>query len=536
MAFLNLNGWAIPVATCELAHAHINAASGYTPNGLFTLQRNSFARTWRVRTGLLTSAERDALLEMLGHRGDGWRWGLLGETAKGWHTLSKHFYSDKRRAAQTAEEVATVVSAYAADGTRVYDWNYNPVAPQAGTEGAVCVDKGSTNLLSANEAHPTTNGHLLNFGAGTHAADSVRYWTGSGAVTVTAPAAGDGVQADATVSIGVDYVCSVHVYPYADSQPITVRYTNGAGTTISQVVYTLPTAGYWYRLKTFGTQTVDTTARIRVLSNSGAAASYAVDGLQIEAQSTGHPTSWIDPGADVWGSGNGVRPAGVLDFDPFYLDWRNGFTVSTWVNAQTLGSATSDIIWDSSDGFPRFVVYKTSADAFRADVQSSDGQTLSAVGSATTAGIHHVAAVFDPDASSLSLYVDGALAQTDTSWAGSGSREKFDVEKTTGDMSVGSGGVAGANNWLGTIGALQVLPYTVPASVVAGWYDSGTDDRAQPGVMPLGCYGTFLQQGDSYVDVYAQVDAAPHEPYFDGATWQERGGRVAFTLFEAEKR
>ena len=534
MSFLHLNGWAIPIATCEPSHAGIAESRGYTVNGIYSLQRNSYSRVWRCRTGLLTSQERDALMEMLGHRGDGWRWALLGEDANGQHTASKHFYTDKRRPARSGQEVAQMVSAYAADGARVYDWNYNPVAPHAGSEGAACVDKGSTNLLSANEARPTVNGHLVDVFTGTHAADTTRYWTGSGAVNVNCLATNDGIEVNATAVVSTAYVASAHVYARSDNQQIVVKYLNGAGTELDSQSYTLPTAGQWYRLKTAGTQAVDTTARLRVLSNNGAM-DFGVDGLQIETQTNGHPTAWLDPGVDVWGSGNGVRPAGILDYETFSTTARRGLTLSAWVNLQAVGSGANDHIVDLFDGTPAAVLFADSSDRFEFQIKSSDGNTLSCTSAAKAVGVYHVVGVHDPDANSASLYVDGALEQSDTTWSG-GSRERFDPEKGSGDTSIGTAGVAGTANWLGTIGAVQVLPYPVPASIVSGWYDSGEDDRAQPGVFPIGAYGGFLQRGDDRVDVYAQLDASPHEPYYTGSTWETRGGRVAFTLFEAERR
>jgi hypothetical protein len=532
MSFLNLNGWAVPIVSCEPSHIGISPRRGYSPNGIYQFQRNSYARSWSCRTGLLTSEERDVLTEMLGHRGDGWRWSLQGTAPAGVHTDSKFFYSDKRRAAQSAEEVATVVSAYAADGARVYDWNYNPVSPCEGSEGAVCVDEGSTNLYTANRAHPTANGHLTNVSSGTHAADSTRFWTGSGAVNVNCTADGDGVRADFTATIGQPYVLSAHVYAREDDQVVKCRYWNSSPAEIATVTYTLPTAGSWYRLKVSGTQTTTTTGQIRVTSFGGGAMDFGIDGLQAELQTTGHPTAWI-----AGGSPGVTRAAGILDYDLFTTDFTRGITISAWVNHQTNSDAVSRSIVDIGETQKNQVrLYRVGSGFYQFLVYDGQGNSLEPA-IAESLGVHHIVGVYDRQANSSTIYVDGgASGVTDSSWNGADGHNFWDASRGTGDFSIGTFSAAGSANWHGTIGSVQILPYPVPASVVTGWYDSGSDARAQPGVLPMGAYGDFTQFGEERVDVYGQLDSAPHEPWWNGATFEKRGGRVAFTLFEAEKR
>ncbi|NIU03760.1 MAG: hypothetical protein GWN29_04890 [Gammaproteobacteria bacterium] len=552
MSMLHLNGWAVPVVTCELKHQDIAGARGYSANGLYRFTRNSYARTWRCRTGLLTSAERDALLQILGHRGDGWQWDLAGDAANGVHTSSKRFYSDKFRAAQSAEEVATLESAYAADGARVYDYNGNTMALHDGAEGMLHVDPGSTNILTANQSHPTANGHLTDYAANapstsTHAADSSRYWTGSGAVQVTVDEAGDGVEVTATVTAGQTYQLSCYVSPRAGGESIRIEYYDTAGTPNQIAVqnYTLPSdVDTWVRITCGGEQTAgETTAKMRVTMQGGTGA-FGIDGLQIEQQDVA-PTAWLDAGDDVWGSGNGIRPAGVLDYDQFLTGHTSGITFGGWFNVLDVGGGVGRYLLQTAaatEASARLSI--TTGDAPTAVIYASDGSLLQATGSALTAGHHHLVATYDPSSTpTLTLYVDGASAATDTTW--SGARSRWDVENTTGDFSIGSNGSAGtttAHDAL--IGSIHVLPYVVPASVVSGWrhYDSDlvavTTARPTPSVMPINAYGDFLQSGHDPdgVAVYAQVDSAPHEPWFSSGTWQERGGRVAFTLFEAEKR
>lgn len=535
MSFLHLNGWDIPLVSCELSQRAIAAFRGYSPNGVYQMQRNSFARVWVARTSLLTSAQRDALLEMLGHRGDSYRWDLAGNPA-GYVYVGDasvaEVYSDKFRPPQAVEAVATIHSTYAADGARVYLANNAPVGPMAGCSGSVAVEPGTVNLLSASEAHPTANGHLTNIASGSHAAESDRYWTGAGSVTVTCTASNDGVEANGTGVIGQIYQLSVYVRGSAGGEQIVLQHRNAAGAIIASQAYTLPSElDKWTRYKVSGTQITDTTVRLFILSANGAM-QFSVDGLQVEQQNA-RVTSWVDPAQDFWGSGNGVRDAGVLDYDTWLASYTSGVTLASWINLHTLIGAAQTLIQTGATGARANLVINNLEQPYFSAI-SSDDSLQRPTGTALSLGLHFIVGVHDPTANASYLYVDGALVDTDSTW--SAARQYWDAKTHAGDLSVGSNGTPGSTCPAAILGPTMVLPYVLPASVIGGLYAAAVDDRAAPGVIPIGAHGTFLQDGDKRVDVYSQVDATPHEPWFNGATWELRGGRIAFTLFEAEKR
>ena len=529
MAFMELNGWSVPVASCELSQVGIAESRGYSPNGIYQMRRNSFARAWRCRSGLLTSGERDALLEMLGHRGDGWNWDLRGDAPAGVHYSDKHFYSNKFRPALSAQQQATVESAYAADRARVYDWNANRLAAHERCQGVLHVDPASTNLLSATKAHPTANGHLVDVSTGSHAADSSRYWTGSGAVEVTTGGVGGGVKASSFATIGLTYQLSCYVSPRAGGESLTVEYINGGASVLGTANYTLlGDVDTWQRLVVFGVQATDTIANIQVTSQSGSPV-FGIDGLQIEQVDSG-PTAWLDPAADIWGSGLGVRPAGRLDFDQWTTGFLSGITLSAWVNIQRPG-VTGTLVRSAATGT---AVLQVTGGQYNCHIAATDGSLVTALGGTTEVGPHNIVGVYDPVTATVSLYVDGIFIASDSVW--SGARERWDVDQATGDFAIGTNGNPGVNVSPGPISSLLVLPYVVPPSAIESWYRAGTDARPTVGVMPIHATGSFLQQGNEEVMVLGQVDGTPHEPYFTGPTLEERGGRVAFTLFEAEKR
>lgn len=538
MSYLHINGYAIPIESCEPTHQHIAASMGYSPNGVYQLSRNGYARAWKCRSGLLTTAERHAMMAILGHRGDGWRFNLSAASNGVVYitdATSPEVYSDKFKVPQSAEAVATIMAAYGADGARVYDWNGNPYGAFDGSQGSVLVEPGTTNLLSANEAHPTANGHVINVFTGTHAADSARYWTGSGCIAVNCLATNDGIEVNGTGVVSSDYVLTGKVRGHVGGEQLQVLYLNNAGTTIANGNITLAAdADRWTRVRVYGTQVVDTNVRLRILSNNGAM-NFSVDGLQIE-QKTTQPTAWVDPGQDPWGSGSGVRPNGVLDFDTFVSEWVDGFTLSAWVNVQNVTPAASGLIVDTGSGNPRTGLYITTGGAlvFFANASGPATSALSVTGGVVSAGWHHVVGVYDRDANTAYLYVDGAADGSDDTW--SGVRQYFDIENSANDTSIGSAGTAGANTFPGPIASVQFLPYAMPATVIAGMYDSAQQVRLPPGVLPLSVHGDALQLGERWIQATATLDATPHNPWWNGATFESGGGRVAFTLNEAVRR
>lgn len=549
MAFMHLNGWAVPVASCELGYTDIASSRGYSPHGIYQMRRNGSTRMWRCRTALLTGEERDALLELLTHRGDAWSWDLKGTDPDGVlfiaDSTTPASYTDKFREPETLEAIATIETARAADGTVVYDHNGNLVAPHDGSQGVVSVHDATTNLLTAANANPNAGTDLTALGGASLSTEFIYRWRGAGCVQVDGSIAFNGAQTAAVTTVvgSNELVATGYVRSDGDAAKtydIAIYADNGGGFAVAAAATAVAIpANSWQRLTvslTVGTPAVNG-YKVAVRQATGGAQTYWVDGLQLEEQAISSPTSWCDPGADTWGSGNGVRPAGQLDYAQFSTGYVDGFTLAAWVNHQVAG-ANQRIIQTSvaaSTSAARSILQVGVTNAPSGTVASIDGSTLTVNGAAIALGWHHIVLVYDRDGNQALLYVDGDLEGTDATWSGASARN-FDATRLVDDVSIGTDSSPGSTNWLGTIGSIEYLPYQVPASVVSGWYDSGASARNRSKVMPVGAYGTFLQSGNAYVDVYGQIDGAPHEPWFNGSTFEKRGGRVAFTLFEAARR
>lgn len=546
--FMHLNGWAVPIVTCEPVHVPIADARGYGPNGVYQFARNEYARAWTCRTGLLTGAQRDALLDILGHRGDGWSWPLSAAPSGVEYlnaTTDSPGFSSKFRA-QSAQ-LATIVSAYGGDGSRVYDHNGNPMAPFAGAAGSVVLDHGTTNLLAAVHAQATASGNFTALGGGVLSTDTSRYWRGGASVKCVATNAGDGLQPNAAVgglANATRYSVTVHVKRLSGDAELRLLETGGSnpGSTIAAIPWASDNDAWIRATAARVTGATAGTLTWQVVQKNATAATFWANGAQLENTATHfEPTAWIDSGADPWLAGNGVRGGGLLDYSNFITTYTRGCTIACWYNVQRVTSASLRQLVRTAGVDPRFDIYINTAGQVVSEAVASDGSFIrSNTAGAITLGWHHFVAVYDRDASSLTLYVDGVSQGTDSYWGGG--RQYWDAENTSDVVTIGTQGLVGAQAALGIIGAIQLLPYPVPASVADAWYDyddvllTFRDDRAQPAVMPIGAYGSFLHGGDRYADVYAQVDSAPHEPWFNGSTWETRGGRVAFTLFEDAKR
>lgn len=552
MSYLHINGIAVPVKECQPGYVPIAGNSGYSPNGVYQVNRNGFARQWKVRTSLLSSDMRVALAEMLSHRGEAWRW-ELSSAANGVHYIpdetASEAYSDRIRLPKSASN-ATVMSAYGADGARVYDWNGNPYAPLSGCEGSLLVEEGATNIATANLFDPANTTGFGTYGSSTRSHDTEHYWTGDGSIDVAL----DGLGGSEGVTIGAitgqtDYIISAFVRVDPALAGATIRaqiWDDTASVWLDSARDTVATyADGWYRVYATGAPaggaSSDVYLRIWVPSN-GTAASFFVDGVMAEVQpSLLKPTAPVDPGSDPFGAGTGVRPAGVLDWaNTFVASYTQGITLAAWVNIQNLGvSAVSAVLIDSADDFPKIVLFweDGSGDRFALEVASDGGTYLQPRGTqGKTVGWYHVVGVYDRKTNAAYLYVNGALESSDTSWSGGKGRTFMDASGMTGDFSLGTFGAAGANVLPGPLGPCMVLPFAAPAEMVSGWYNGGADSYAVPGVFPLGIHGDVLGTSELNIKALATIDSMPHIEWEKDGVWQGHGGEIAFTLTEATAR
>lgn len=546
MSYLQINGYQVPVKECEPAYVPIANGSAYSPSGAYQLNRNGQARSWKVRTSLLDSEMRLALAEMLSERGESWRFDLGADPDGVLYVPDDSVdavWSTSKRVPKSAIN-CTVLSSYGADGSRCVDWNNTPIAPFSGCSGAVMVDAGTTNLFTQNESNPESGAlGWTASGAALVVADTSNYWTGSASARLQTAAGGTAISSSRTVSGSTQYVVSMRVKYISGDLTAVIRVVenDGAATTTTTATSLYSTDRWVTITHTFTTQAGTTACTVELLP-SIATADYCFDGCLLEANADGLPTAWINAGVDAYGSGAGVRPAGVLDFDSFCSSYVNGFTLSAWVNLQIVGRALEHGIIDLGDSSPRATLYfyDNSSDRFTLKVFASDGSTLQPLSSSySTPGWYHVVGTYDAGTRTARVYVNGVLDGTDSSW--SGAKQYYDGEKLLGDFSIGTFGAAGLNTFGGTIGPVMVLPFPAPADMVSGWYDLSQDTFGYPsvpvpGILPFAVSGDVLGTSEPYVYCYASVDAMPHIQWEKNGVWQGHGGELAFTLREVAAR
>lgn len=541
MGYLHLNGYAIPVADGgEISHDEIASRRGYSFNGVYQFTRNSLARAWRFRTSLMSRDELVALAGMLNMQGDGWRWDIDG-SPNGVHYIagssSSEGYSDMRRVQKNTEAVATVCSAYGSDGSIVRDWNGNLYAPFYGCQGSLMTDPGTTNKFVL-----TTSGNL---GSGSVTNPSAAAsWEGTNCISnfISGTSGTQGFYVGDLIEVSGGHTLSAYVKfssPLLNRLWRTSYYDVATGFVVGTTVDFTPTDDdVWYRVYTYGAGTVGGAIRLWIYTGvSGGTGTMYIDGIQWETNvADGYPTAYVGPSDNPWGSGNGIRPAGVLDYNSFISTYTNGITISAWVNFQRLNPGGSRYIFDSSDTNPRMILFVDTSNRFRFLVFATSSSLLDVTPAASAVGIHHLVATYDPRDSTARLYIDGTLAASDSSW--SGSRRTLDIEKITGDLSIGSTGTAGTFWCPGPIGPVQLYPFVATESMIAGLYNAGSADAPVPGVMPLGAHGGFLGAGEKSVKVYTgdvKIAPAPHVPESTGQ-FDDGGGRLSFTMVEAVGR
>lgn len=554
MGLLHINGYAIPVEHGgELSYLETASTRAYSFNGMYQFSRNALARSWRFVTAPLSRDEVLSISQMVNMRGDAWRW-ALSSAPNGvhyiWWASNSEAFTDMRRPGKNSESKATVVSAYSADGGRVYDWNGNAYAPFSGCEGSVLVEPGTTNIVSQAIAECTDHTQFGSVGSSTKDNNADNFWQGSTSVSLITQAAtpASGMKFTLTVA-GGDYtagdvlVWSLYVKGTAGGETIRLNVNEDTGSGYSyltQTEYTInASSDAWTRIYLSISTTASTSVGIELnilnpATYAGGAQTFLIDGIQVEANPPdSYPTSWVSPGADPWLSGNGVRPAGILDYDTWLSSYTNGFTLSAWVNFQFMSPSASKRIFKSSTGNPNLYVAFLGTNVVQAVYTASDGSLLNAAAGPYTAGWHHIVTTYDPRDATARLYVDGALAISDDTW--SGGRQRWDAESMSGDLSIGTAGVAGANTCPGPIGPVQVFPFAAPAKFIEGMYNSATDDVPVPGVMPLAVHGDILGAGEKRVYCYGEANsiaAIPHKPEATGV-WEDGAGRVMLTLYEA---
>lgn len=521
MAFLEINGWTIPVASCKQKH-QLLGGRGRAYDGTPQMQDRGRKRIFECKTPPLTEQAREAIIGLI--NGDGYVF-----------PYSADLYSHKGWGPKTAAVTATVTESTAADGDRVaamdYRFSATPAAPQPYSptrSGQLEVNPATTNLLGADsrDAENATTGYST-VGGSSLAADTTNYWQGTKSVKVTTSSSGQGVQTTAIdpgagsankVYVGSVYVKPLDSMPFKDLRITMVDGTNAATNTVKTAM-----SGYdgtWVRLTGYITiGGVDCRSlTMQVVTDDASTPDFCCDGFQIEESVyTDHPearfaTAWVD----------GTRAAGDLAYDLSFCNTVVDWSIGAWfyVGPQWLSelNPTTLIKCVGTDDTEIHIERSTGVnDRLSFTIQDGDGTSYTLSSDIVFGGYKWnfigVSYRRDPETGEDHMALVQASADDEeyVTEAASSVDFAFDALDT---MYVGHNNES--EYWLGPIGNLMFFPFAVPEDMWTGiWSDlagegtGGSDDRDLPQ------WPRKYVRGDAMIN-YSSGDNLAYAALFEG--------------------
>lgn len=514
MAFLTLNGTAIPIKKCEESVVEMGERARVF-GGRYALARRASKRRWKLVTPPLSEVQAEMIRGMILGNGQHWLY-------------DAHTYSTKGLAAST--DVTTIRAAAGADGDPVYD--ENGIAEAKYGDGALAVEAGTTNLCAADarDAENAPTGYTAVNGA-TLSANTTHYWQGSKSLKVVTDAVGGGGTEEGAYaninpgggSDGKTYQGTVYVKGDTGGESVIVRFrdvTNGVwGSSTTKV---LTNANTWYRITASFTISGGDSAFLYLLvreTTDGSNITYYCDGWQIEEASM--PTSWVD----------GTRAAGDLRYPNTVIENWSSMSYAAWVKLPTENPSANAYLLgmrgSASDGtdVERVYLYRGSgANNLVLYTQSLGGtHTLTYATTPWDDDWHHVAFVLrqNPETGEYAkeLFFDGSSVAT---YATADSLPLF-ADPTAFIL----GSWYAGSHMGGVLDDLVILPYAVTEAWVTAHDALGAAMSALPRLLMA---GDILAADD--INVIGEVGSITSAPFRDAGTWRNNGRVLSFTLHE----
>lgn len=534
MGQLHLNGINIPFESCEMSVLGVNETNGWSPSGVYQHQRTGSVRQWKVRSGLLSSDMRIALIEMLGRRGDAWRF-PTAKTDTGWLDGSNTsvYRSDMRRrgfpaAGVPTDPVAEVDTGVADDGSKVYDAH-----PWDGAGGALWCEDAYSNLLSSANANPELTTDLADVNTPAQGVSSSVYVTGSAAPWFYRT--GAGYEGKATTGVAVSaatrYVAVANVQHNLAGQTFRMELKEsgaGAGSTVVDFSTNTVPIQQWGRYVIAHT-TTGTPGNLSLEITENAGWQYWYDALALYARAQGDEIPWI-------AGGSSSTQSDLRYANPFTDSYRNGFCLSFWMkrNGSFTGSNGTVCAAGSNTGagvYAGMSVTRTNNKlVFKVFGQHFSSMLVTAASDMPASWAHYLVS-YNPNTPEVEIWINGVSDASSTTLAGKYTPDMRDVDS---DLLFGKTVPGGFQGMPGPVAAFQVLPFPGSTDVAAGLYNAGNGAFPGPqGVIPMTLTGDiFADIGGRHALVTPKLDSAPNDRWFKDGVFQHHGGRVAFTLTE----
>lgn len=302
--------------------------------------------------------------------------------------------------------------AYNSDGSQVA---VNVPRYQAGKFGqAVLIEEETTNLLTANQSHPTngTTGWGLGNSSGCTAILSQvasTSWIGGGSLqaVISGFTSGDLFVVTTTeptsipVSASTSYAFSSRVRaPSGGTYFLRVIQWNSSGGIVSDTAASTVTGNGAWQTQSYTFTTASTTAYVSLRIELQANGTWNFDGIQLEQKS--YVTSWITGGSTRSVDSLTVPTTNVLN--------DSGFTVECWVNRDDSNISNIHVIWKGyADANDQYILRALGPNGFLDLTVIANGTNYEFTSTSVlnSGAWNNVAATFD--GSIAKLYLNGTL-------------------------------------------------------------------------------------------------------------------------------
>lgn len=450
MAFLRVNGWAIPLIDGSPEEEHVLGGDfGRSFSGSPLSDEHFDKRVWAGRTPPVTELVAQAIKGAV--RGLGHVW-----------AFDSDLYSSKGLG--PGATVGALRPSVAADGKPVV--NSLGIAESKYGVASLAIEAATTNILAQNQRNGAEDGTTTGFAVvagGAISSQTTQAYQGLRSLRVVTSASGDGAETTAVAaSAATAYVGSVHVY-VAANRSVNLLLIDDVGT-IATAGFNL-VGGKWNRISVTGsTDGAATNIKVRLTDAFAGGATFYLDGFQIETGTVA--TSWAD----------NARAAGDLSYSPSWLAGAVDVTMNVWARMPTANPAAHLYLAALDSGVAaadNCFLYRPSGTAvvrFSTAGSTSDDLSSAAVWNGTW---HMITAVLrrNPETGEVTkrLFVDGASVATSSPAATAlpdfAEFARFDVGHSGGFGRIGTDG--------SLVDDVMVVPYAAPSELVAAWYAMG---------------------------------------------------------------
>lgn len=510
MAFLQLNGYTIPILRGGEAEPIPIGSTERAFDGTLLRERRQLLRKWRFETKPVDLATAEAIVGLI--EGTGQLWAFDGDA-----------YSTKGRGTNTSgTEEFTIRPGYGADGSLSTNWDGEPEGVYQST-GSLATDPAATNILdaTARDCEATTNWNAV--AGGVIGLNASSQWQALRSIRCTVTNPGDGIETDAVAcSSSTDYTGSAYIKT-SDTAADTydVSLVGDVSGVLATSTLTISHNG-WHRVWVTGTTGgSDTTIKLRLVAGTGITNDFFTDACQVEQSD--YPTSWYD----------GARSNnGNISWPVAYRG--KGFSLLTWFNVVdcTLPDNGGLINWYHSAQpatyFYAYINSSTEAVYLRYFTPGSSTTTLSSIGTNVVDDAwHHAAVTVDPATRLVSLYVDGVAKDSATiSISDIDAMVDLDTLRIGHRANINTGA---AEEWLiGVVDNTHVVPYCMPADMVSAF----ATDEVGPGLHPrINVQGDLAAIRSYGITVNGRVTGMSYAPRYDSTgTFKSNYQSITFEL------